>query len=65
MFDISDLRAFARIADLGSLSGAGRSLRMPKSSISRSLARLEEAIGAVLVERSTRHLRLTDAGPRL
>jgi len=34
----------------------------PKSSISRSLARLEIAVGSVLVERSTRHLRLTDAG---
>ena len=62
MFDLVDLRAFARIADLGSISGAGRALRMPKSSVSRSLVRLEEAVGAVLVERSTRHLRLTDAG---
>lgn len=35
---------------------------MPKSSVSRSLMRLEETLGAVLVERSTRHLRLTDAG---
>ena len=62
MFDFTDLRAFARIADLGSISGAARALRMPKSSVSRSLVRLEEAVGAVLVERSTRHLRLTDAG---
>ena len=62
MFDLTDLRAFARIADLGSISGAARSLRMPKSSVSRALVRLENSIGAVLVERSTRHLRLTDAG---
>ena len=62
MFDLADLRAFARIADLGSISGAARALRMPKSSVSRALVRLEEAVGAVLVERSTRHLRLTDAG---
>jgi DNA-binding transcriptional LysR family regulator len=62
MFDLSDLRVFARIADLGSVSGAARALRMPKSSTSRALVRLEESIGAVLVERSTRHLRLTDAG---
>lgn len=62
MFDLNDLRAFARIAELGSISGAGRALRMPKSSVSRSLVRLEEAVGTVLVERSTRHLRLTDAG---
>jgi DNA-binding transcriptional LysR family regulator len=35
---------------------------MPKSSVSRSLMRLEESLGMPLVERSTRHLRLTDAG---
>ncbi len=62
MFDLGDLRAFARIADLGSLSGAARALGMPKSSASRSLARLEAAAGAALIERSTRHMRLTDAG---
>ena len=62
MLDLTDLRAFARIADLGGISSAARALRMPKSSVSRSLVRLEDAVGAALVERSTRHLRLTDAG---
>ena len=62
MLDLLHLRAFARIADLGSVSGAARSLGMPKSSVSRSLARLEDAVGTALIERSTRHLRLTDAG---
>ena len=62
MLDLADLRAFARIAELGSLSAAARALRMPKSSASRSLARLEAAAGSALIERSTRHLRLTDAG---
>jgi DNA-binding transcriptional LysR family regulator len=62
MLDLIDVRAFARIADLRSVSAAARALKAPKSSVSRSLARLEAAVGAVLVERSTRHLRLTDAG---
>ena len=62
MFDLIDIRAFARIADLGSISSAARALQMPKSSVSRSLVRLEEAVGTSLIERSTRHLRLTDAG---
>lgn len=62
MLELSDLRTFARIADVGSLSGAARALRMPKSSVSRSLVRLEDAVGTGLVVRSTRHLRLTDAG---
>lgn len=62
MLSLDHLRAFARVADLGSVSGAARALRMPKSSVSRSLARLEETVGTALIERSTRHLRLTDAG---
>ena len=60
--ELADIRAFARIADLGSVSAAARSLDLPKSNISRALARLELAVGAVLVDRSTRHLRLSDAG---
>ena len=60
--ELDDLRAFARIADLASISGAARLLGAPKSTVSRSLARLEADVGAALVDRSTRHLRLTDAG---
>ena len=60
--NLIDLRAFARIAELSSISAAARTLCLPKSSISRSLTRLEADIGAVLVDRSARHLRLTDAG---
>lgn len=62
MLHLTDLKAFARIAELGSVSAAARSLRSPKSSVSRSLARLEASVGASLIERSTRSLRLTDAG---
>lgn len=60
--EIADVRAFVRIADLNSVSAAARAMGLPKSTISRSLTRLEAMIGSVLVERSTRHLRLTDAG---
>ncbi len=60
--ELADIRAFARIADLGGVSAAARSLALPKSTISRALARLEVAVGATLVDRSTRHLRLSDAG---
>ncbi len=62
MLDLTDLRIFARIADAGSISGAARALGLPKSSVSRSLVRIEGAVGAMLVERSTRRLGLTDAG---
>lgn len=60
--DIAELRAFVRIAELGNLSAAARLLKLPKSSVSRALSRLEGKAGAALIERSTRHLRLTDAG---
>ena len=60
--ELIDLRAFVRIADLASISAAARSLALPKSTVSRSLSRLEDVVGAILVDRSTRHLRLTDAG---
>jgi DNA-binding transcriptional LysR family regulator len=63
--NLTDLRAFARIAELKSVSAAARALNMPKSSVSRSLARLEAVVGTALVERSNRHLRLTDAGALL
>ena len=63
--DLDDLRAFARIADLLSVSAAARILGWPKSSVSRALARLEAEFGSALVDRSTRHLRLTDAGTLL
>jgi DNA-binding transcriptional LysR family regulator len=62
LLDLTDLRAFARIAELGSISGAARALPAPKANVSRSLVRLEQAVGAKLIERSTRKLRLTDAG---
>lgn len=60
--DLTDLRIFVRITDVGSISGAARALGMPKSSVSRSLVRIEATVGTTLIERSTRRLRLSDAG---
>ncbi len=60
--DLDDVAAFLRIADLKSVSAAARALGAPKSSISRSLARLEQRTGAELIRRSTRRVTLTDAG---
>jgi DNA-binding transcriptional LysR family regulator len=60
-----DLRIFAAIADAGSLTAAARRLGLQKSLISRDLARLEDRVGLRLVERTTRHLRMTEAGETL
>jgi DNA-binding transcriptional LysR family regulator len=62
MLDLADVRTFVQAVDAGGLSAAARLLAMPKSSISRALVRLEAALGVVLFERSSRGMRLSDAG---
>jgi len=48
--------------EAGSLSGAGRKLRMPLPTISRKLSDLEDHLGARLVIPTSRQMSLTDAG---
>ncbi|HYP77879.1 MAG TPA: LysR family transcriptional regulator [Polyangiaceae bacterium] len=62
---LDDLAVFVAIARAGSLSAAARKLRLPKSSVSRSLSRLEQSLRARLVHRSTRRLNLSAAGVAL
>ena len=56
------MRIFVKVADLGSLAAAARALNTSTPSISRSIATLEETIGARLLIRTTRSLKLTAAG---
>ena len=63
--NLIDLQAFVAVAEAGSVSGAARNLALPKSSISRRVARLEGALGLSLVTRGGRRVGLTDAGRRL
>jgi DNA-binding transcriptional LysR family regulator len=53
---------FVRVVDDGGFSAAARALRLPKSSVSRAVALLEEELGARLLQRSTRKVHLTEAG---
>lgn len=64
-YSIDDLQWFIKIAEAGSLSRASRQLDVPKSTLSRRLARMETAAGVSLVKRNTRAFALTDAGQRL
>ena len=62
MIDLNDLRIFERVAALRSFSKAAKSLAMPKSTVSRSVTRLEAALGIRLLQRTTRDVVLTEAG---
>lgn len=60
--DLNDMRYFAEVVEQGSFSAAARSLGLPKSRLSRRIARLEAELGMRLLQRTTRKLSLTAAG---
>ena len=62
---LDELIVLAAILDAGSLAGAARRLRRSPPAITRTLAGLEQRVGARLVQRSTRQLTATEAGRHL
>jgi DNA-binding transcriptional LysR family regulator len=60
--ETSELVAFTRTVDAKSLSRAAAELGVPRATVSRRLARLEERLGTRLLRRTTRSLALTPAG---
>jgi len=60
--DLNDVLTFARVVRAGSFTAAARELGVQKSSVSRRVSALEEHLGARLLQRTTRALRLTDEG---
>ena len=65
MIDLNHLRVFQRVAALRSFSAASRELEIPRSSVSRSIQRLEAELGVRLMQRTTREVALTEAGDAL
>lgn len=63
--DWDDYDLFCHVVDRGSFSGAARALGRPKSTVSAAITRLEGRLNARLIERTTRRLRLTEAGEAL
>jgi DNA-binding transcriptional LysR family regulator len=57
-----EMEVFARVVELGGFSPAARAARMTPSAVSKLIARLEARLGARLLNRSTRQLRLTPEG---
>jgi DNA-binding transcriptional LysR family regulator len=62
MLDLNLLAVFARVVEAGSFAEAARRLSSSRSAVSKSVAKLEVALGARLLNRTTRHLSLTEIG---
>lgn len=60
--DLNDVALFVRVVQTHSFSAAARERGVPVSTVSRHIARLEATLATRLLERTTRSLRLTDAG---
>jgi DNA-binding transcriptional LysR family regulator len=60
--NFSEVVVFVRVAEAGSFVAAAESLAMSPSAISKAVSRLEERLGARLLNRTTRSLSLTDLG---
>ncbi len=60
--DLDAVVVFVKVVEAGSFSGAARQMNMPKTTVSAKVAALEKRLGITLLHRTTRKLRLTEAG---
>lgn len=58
------MKVFVKVGEVGSFAAAGRLLNMSPPAVTRIVSSLEETIGARLLTRTTRSVKLTDAGSR-
>lgn len=63
--DLNRAAMFAHVVDAGGFSAAARKLGVPKTTISKKVSDLENELGVRLLNRTTRHVSLTEAGARL
>ena len=56
------LRVFARVVEHGGFTAAANRIGQSPSAVTKTIARLEDELGAQLFNRSTRRLRTTDFG---
>lgn len=63
--DFNTLKVFVAVVEKESFVGASKLLEMPTSNVSRSISQLEEKLDLQLIERSTRHMKVTQAGQLL
>ena len=62
MQDLNLFVIFARVVESGSFAEAARRMDISRSAVSKAVSKLEKNLGAQLLNRSTRHLSLTEAG---
>ncbi|ARP80056.1 LysR family transcriptional regulator [Bordetella genomosp. 8] len=62
MLDLNDFYFFVQVVDRGGFTAAGRTLRMPKSTLSHRIQQLEGELGVRLLNRTSRRFGVTDAG---
>lgn len=60
--DLNDTLIFVRVVQSGSFTAAASALQIPKTTVSRRVRALETHLGASLLHRTTRKLRVTEAG---
>ena len=60
--DLNDTLMFVKVVEKGSFTAAASALGVPKTTLSRKIAELEERLATQLVKRTTRKLGLTEAG---
>ncbi len=60
--NLDDLAVFVHVVERQSFSAAARDLHLAPKTVSKQIARLEQALGTALFERNTRNLRVTDEG---
>src|SRR6266545_1483737 len=65
MLDVRRMKVLREVAVRGSFSAAAEALSFTQSAVSQQIAALEREAGVVLVQRSARGVRLTDAGRAL
>lgn len=63
--DFNTLKVFIAVVERESFAGAAKVLEMPTSNVSRYISQLEDRLNLQLIERSTRHRKLTQAGQLL
>lgn len=63
--DLRQLRTFLALSNAGNMTAAAQHLGLTQSAVSQSIRHLEEILGAVLLDRSSRPLALTAAGSLL